>query len=279
MALNPQALGKTTPELSYTYRWQDVVLYALGIGAKREELDYLFETRGPSVMPTFAVVPAFAAAEALFQGIGGNLEGVVHGSQGLTLHRPFAPSGTVKTVGKVTGLYDLKRMAQAIITTWTHTESGELLAETEWSIIYRLDGGFGGEPPVKRPLRRPPDRDPDWCFSQETSPEQALLYRLNGDYNPLHADPALGEKVGFGGPILHGLCTYGYVGRAVLHQCCHGDPARFKSLSGQFRNPVWPGDTLIIEGWNEPDRVLLRAHTAERPGDYVFANAAAQYTK
>lgn len=279
MALNPQALGKTTPELVYTYTWQDVVLYALGIGAKRDELDFLYEGRGPKVLPTFAVVPAFAAAEALFAGIGGNLEGVVHGSQAITVHRPFAPQGTLKTIGEVTGLYDLKRMAQAIITTRTKDESGELVAETEWSIIYRLDGGFGGSPPPRRGQLRPPERNPDWRFEQATSPEQALLYRLSGDLNPLHADPVLGEKVGFGGPILHGLCTYGYVGRAVLHHCCGGDPSRFQSLSGQFRNPVWPGDTLVVEGWQEDDRVLLRTHTAQKPNDYVFANAFAQYTK
>ncbi len=279
MALNPQALGKTTPELLYSYRWQDAVLYALGIGATREELDFLYEGRGPKVMPTFAVVPAFAAAEALFAGIGGNLEGVVHGSQRISLHQPFAPAGTVKTIGKVSGLYDLKRMAQAIITTETRNESGTLLAETEWSILYRLDGGFGGSPPPRRGQVRPPERAPDWQFEQAISPEQALLYRLSGDLNPLHADPALGEKVGFGGPILHGLCTYGIVGRAVLHHACGDDPTKLTSLQGQFRNPVYPGDTLIVEGWHEDGKVILRAYTTQKPTDYVFGNAFAQYTK
>ncbi|QQR90803.1 MAG: MaoC family dehydratase N-terminal domain-containing protein [Myxococcales bacterium] len=275
MAINPEALGKTTEALKYTYRWQDVVLYALGIGAKVDELDYLYEARGPKVLPSFIVVPAYQAAGALFQGIGGNLEGVVHGAQSITMHKALPPSGTLTTTGKVTGLYDLKRMAQAYFTTETVDESGELVAETEWSIIYRMDGGFGGEAPPRRPQIRPPEREADFVFKEATSKEQALLYRLNGDYNPLHADPELGEKVGFGGPILHGLCTYGHVARAVIKEVCAGDASKLKQFSGQFRKPVWPGDTLITEGWKEDGTIILRVSCEERPGEVVFGNAFA----
>src|SRR5688500_9765202 len=126
MALKPDALGKTTPELRHTYRWQDAVLYGLGIGAKAEaELDFLFEGKGPKVFPTYAVIPTFAANGALFDVIGGSLLGVVHGGQSIKLHKPFAPSGTLTTVGKVAGIYGLKRMAQANITTETRDEKGD----------------------------------------------------------------------------------------------------------------------------------------------------------
>jgi acyl dehydratase len=276
MALKPEALGHTTEELVHTYGWRDTVLYALGVGARHAELDYLYEKRGPKVLPTYAVVPTFHVNAKLFEVIGGDMLGVVHGGQKIVCHKPFAPEGTLRTVGKVAGLYDLKRMATVVIATETRDETGELVCETEWQIIYRLDGGFGGEAPPPTPRTRVPDRAPDFVVEETTSLEQALLYRLNGDVNPLHADPAIGEKAGFGRPILHGLCTYGYVGRAVVHEACGGDPARFRSLSGQFRKPVWPGDTVITEGWNEDGRVLVRASTKERPGDFVFSNAHAE---
>ena len=114
---------------------------------------------------------------------------------------------------------------------------------------------------------------------EKTTEEQALLYRLSGDYNPLHADPDLAKSVGFDAPILHGLCTYGFVGRAILHGFCDGDPSRLKSFSGQFRKPVWPGETIITEAWNEEGRIIVRASTAERPGEYVFANAYAEISE
>ncbi len=277
MALNLDCVGFETEELEHTYAWNDVVLYALSCGAKRDtELDFLFEDRGPRVLPTYAVVPTFFANTKLFDAVQGNMLGVVHGAQKITLHKPFAPSGTLKTVGKVAGLYDMKRMASSLITTETRDEQGELVCETEWTILYRLDGGFDGPPPPAPQRLRTPDREPDFRVRESTTTEQALLYRLNGDFNPLHADPAIGEKAGFGQPILHGLCTFGFVGRAVVSECCDGDPARLGALSGQFRKPVWPGDTIVIDGWKEDERVILRCSVEERPGEYVFSNAYAE---
>ncbi|RLB51913.1 MAG: MaoC family protein [Deltaproteobacteria bacterium] len=276
MALNPEAEGHTTKELIHEYDWRDVALYALSVGAKRSELDYLYEKRGPMVLPTYAVVPAFFVNELVFDIVGGDLLGVVHGGQGIRLHKPFAPKGKLKTIGKVAGIYDLKRMATSVITTETRDEDGDLVCETEWNIIYRLDGGFGGKPPPRTPKVRPPERDPDFVVEEKTSEEQALLYRLSGDLNPLHADPAIGEKAGFGHPILHGLCTYGYACRAVINSVCEGDASRMKAFNGQFRKPVWPGDTIITEGWNENGKVIVRSSCKERPGEYGFTNAWAE---
>jgi len=279
MPLDPASVGRTTGPVVHSYRWQDAVLYALGVGARVAELDFLFEARGPKVLPTYAVVPAFAPVAELFGSLGGDLLGVVHGGQTVRLHAPFPPSGALTTIGRVAGVYDLKRLATAVFTTETRAEDGALLAETEWNIIYRFDGGFGGNPPPKRENVRPPDRAPDWTHRDTTTPEQALLYRLNGDLNPLHADPAIGEKVGFGRPILHGLCTYGLVGRALLLHECDGDPARLRAFAGEFKKPVWPGDTLVTEAWRERERVLLRASVEERPGEPVFGGAWATVSR
>ncbi len=277
MALRLDSVGKTTAELTHHYAWKDTALYALGVGARVPgELDFLFEGRGPRVLPTYAVVPAYDACAALFELVGGDLLGVVHGNQKTRLHAPFAASGTLRTVGRVAAVYDLKRMALADLATTTHDSDGTLICETEWRIIYRFDGGFGGSPPPKREDVRTPQREPDWRFETTTTPEQAALYRLSGDLNPLHIDPAIGEQAGFGGPILHGLCTYGIVGRAVLAEECGGDPSRLKFLSGGFKKPVWPGDTVVVEGYREEGRVLVRAVRAKEPGEPVFAGGYAE---
>lgn len=279
MALDPKAVGRTNEAQTFTYTWKDTVLYALGVGAKTEgELDFVFEANGPKVLPTFAVVPALAPSSGLLGTLGGNFMGVVHGAQGIKLHKPFAAEGTLKTMARVVGVYDLKRMAQAIVATETRDAAGDLICETEWTIIYRMDGGFGGEPPPKREDPKPPARPADWMHEEFIGRDQAALYRLSGDLNPLHVDPKISEAVGFGRPILHGLCTYGIVGRAVLKNECGGDVNRFKSLSGQFRKPVWPGDTLVVEGWKEDGRVLTRASRKEAPGEYVFSSGVSDVT-
>lgn len=280
MALRPDATGQRTEPLEHTYRWQDVALYALAVGAGQDDLDLLYERRGPKVLPTYAVVPAFQACRRLFDAVGGNLAGVVHGSQRITMHAPIPPSGTLKTVGEVAGVHDLKRMGQSTIRTETTDESGTLLFETEWTIMYLMDGGFGGEPPPRSPKIRPPEREPDWVAEGPTRPEQAFLYRLaSHDYNPLHADPEaakMAEKVTMGRPILHGLCTYGFIARAVIENECGGDPARLASFYGRFSKPIWPGETVVTEGWRVDGRTILRAATKERPTEHIFTNSYAE---
>ena len=276
MALNPESVGSTTEVYEHSYTWKDTVLYALGCGATPDELDYLFEKNGPKVLPTYAVVPSFPACMTLMNSVGGDYKGVVHGAQKITVHQPFASEGTLRTVGKVAGIYDLKRFASAVITSETHDESGTLIAETEWNIIFRFDGGFGGEPPPKRKRFPVPDRPADFTVEEVIPESQALLYRLSGDENPLHADPELATSVGFKAPILHGLCTYGYMGRALIREVCEGDGDRLVTLSGQFRKPVWPGETLVTEGWNEGEMTLVRAYTKERPGEFVVGNGYAE---
>lgn len=279
--LDPAAAGRETEPLIHSYRWQDAALYALGVGANQAELPFLYEgiDGGMRVLPTYAVIPTYEACKALFEAVGGDFGGVVHGAQKIVLHRPFAPSGTLRTIGRVENVGDLKRMAQVIFATRTSDEQDRLVCETEWTIMYLLDGGFGGPPPPKSVRVRAPERVPDWIVEETTRPEQALLYRLSGDHNPLHADPNAAQKaskVTEGRPILHGLCTYGIVGRAILANECGGDPARLKLFAGRFSRPVWPGDTIVTRGWREEGRVLVVAGTKEHPEEPVFANAWAE---
>lgn len=269
--------------LRFEYRWRDAALYALGIGAGPQELEFVYEG-GPDdppmrVFPTYAVIPAYEACKALFDVVGGDFSGVVHGGQAVRIHRALAPDGVLTTVGRVASIGDLRRLAQVVFTTETRDEDGALVCETEWTIMYLLDGGFGGAPPPKSPRVRAPERAPDWTVRFSTSPSQALLYRLSGDLNPLHADPraaARAEKVTGGRPILHGLCTYGFVGRAILARECANDPARLRFFSARFSRPVWPGDTLIVDGWREEGRVLVQAHTEEHPDEPVLTSAWAE---
>ncbi len=275
MALDLTLVGKESAPRPFTYTWKDTVLYALGVGAKRDELDYLFEGRGPKVLPSFAVVPMFEPMFDLVAQAGGDLSMVVHGGQRVRLHKPFAPSGTVSTTAKIRGMYDMRRFANVFVDTTTRDAQGELIAETTASIIFRGEGGWGGEPPPKEPKREiPKDKEPDFRVEETTSPEQALLYRLSGDVNPLHADPAFAEKVGFTqGPILHGLATYGHMVRHVVRGACGGDGDRLTGFDAQFRKPVWPGDTLVTEGYLVDDGVYALKVTVKERAESVLTAA------
>ena len=251
MALDLNSVGwKTTPQ-TFRYDWKTLATYALGVGATKEELDYLYEGTpgGMKVLPSFAVVPAHGPVLEALTKTGGNFAMIVHGSQTVRAHGAIPDRGALETVGTLKAIYDLKKFGQVIVETST-THDGKLVYETVWSIIFRNEGNFGGQRPPPDPApSAPKDSVPSWSVELATSPEQALLYRISGDQNPLHADPAFAAEVGFPqGPILHGLCTFGFLTRAVVKHSCGGDPTRLKAISAQFRRPVWPGDVLQIAG-------------------------------
>lgn len=263
MPLDLNAAGAESAVHTLSYDWKTLVLYALGIGAKREELDYLYEARGPKVFPTFGVVPGYGVLSELLGRSGASLERVVHGAQSVTVHAALPHQGELVTSGVITGIYDLKRMSQLEFTTRTLCK-GELVYSGTWTLFVIGEGGFGGPRPPKSPIPKiPSDAAPAFAFEERVSPEQALLYRLSGDYNPLHADPEFAKLAGFErGPILHGMATYGFCARALILSELSGDASRLRTFHGQFRKPVWPGDVLRTEGYRVDGQYALRATVA-----------------
>ncbi|MGO9000321.1 MAG: MaoC/PaaZ C-terminal domain-containing protein [Polyangiaceae bacterium] len=282
MPFDTSIVGKQSEPQSHTYGWKDTALYALGIGAKVDELDYLYEGRGPDgtsaasalrgphqkVFPSFAVVPTFKPMFDLLSKTGGSFANVVHGGQRVILRKPLAPTGVLSTVARVKGLYDLRKFTIAHVETETNDAGGERVFDTLWTIIFRGEGGFGGQPPPREPsgIDIPKDRAADFRVEEATTREQALLYRLSGDLNPLHADPEFAKSVGFEqGPILHGLCTYGHMVRHVARGALGGDATKLTGFEGSFKKPVWPGDTLVTEGWIvAPGKIALTVSVKER---------------
>lgn len=276
MTMDVSTVGWKSEPTAYRYGWQQLALYALGIGAQASELDYLYEGRGPKSFPTFAVVPAIAHAFACMKHASIPLASVVHGGQAVRALGELPAEGVLRTHGEIVAFHDMKKFAQAVIRTYSELEDGSPVYETEWAIVVRGAGGFGGKPPTKSDLGKVPDRDADFQVEQKTLEEQALLYRLSGDINPLHADPEVAAKAGFDrGPILHGLATLGFSTRALVQGVCDGNANRLAFLHGQFRRPVWPGETLATEGWRVDDRIVFQTRVKERD-EVVIGNAWAE---
>lgn len=276
MAIKRDVVGKTSAPITHEYTWKDTVLYALGVGAKAADLDFLFEMNGPKVLPTFAVVPSFQAMVSVLGELGANPMMVVHGEQKIVLHRPIPPAGKLATVAEVKGIYDKGKGALVLVEARTSDEKGEPLFDNTFSIFGRGEGGFGGERGPEALKADPPEgKAPDFTATDRTAPEQAILYRLSGDLNPLHISPPFAKMGGFDRPILHGLCTYGYAGRAVLEHACGNDPRRLVSFAARFAGVVFPGDTLTTEGWQvAPGQWVLRTKTQD--DRVVLSNALAE---
>jgi acyl dehydratase len=273
-----QAAGIELPATTFEYSDRDVMLYAVGVGAT--ELDFVFE-RNLKVLPTFAVIPAFPALLGLTGAVEINPVMILHGEQSIRLNGPIPTQGKLTTDGKVTGVYDKGKGALVVIEAETKDESGNVLFVNRSGVFVRGAGGFGGERGPEAG-NKAPDRAPDRAVEMQTLPIQAMIYRLSGDRNPLHIDPAFAKMAGYDTPILHGLCTLGHAGRAILSEYCDNDPARLAGLEVRFSGVVFPGDTIITEMWDastgsaqapSPRHILFQAKTQR--GDTVISNAAA----
>eukprot|EP00794_Sanderia_malayensis_P013874 gene13874-15322_t len=261
-------IGYSFPETKFTYSTKDAILFALGVGVDvnketNSHLKYLYENHEEfSVLPTFGVI---FAQEAVFGGFTGGLPGaesidmsqILHGEQYLELYSPLPAQATVSTTAKVTDLLDKGKGALLIIDAETKDENGKHLCTNQYSIYINKAGGFGGNSrsEIARPLADTPKRNPDRIVESRTSLEQAALYRLSGDLNPLHIDPNFAAIAGFKEPILHGLCSYGYAVRNIIETFAGGDVSKFKCIKARFNRPVIPGQTLLTEMWQEGRRI------------------------
>jgi acyl dehydratase len=263
MSLKLDAVGVKVGPFEQPYTWKDVALYALSVGAGTDDLDFLLEPT-PQVLPSFGVIPAFQPVFAALEHVGGDLVQLLHSAQRTELVKPFPANGTLSTVAEVKGIWDMRVGALVNIETTTSVD-GQIHARTVWSLLIRGAGGFESErAPALLRTRAPKDTAPTFTATWQTSPAQALLYRLTGDVNPIHARPDVAKAAGFERPILHGLCTYGYAAREALKALSGNDPARFKSFDARFTALVLPGQTLQVQGWVlEPGKAAITVSVAE----------------
>lgn len=275
MPVSTDAVGAKFAPMEHSWDERDVMLYALGVGAGVDDLGYVYEGAGLQTLPTFGVIPAFPALMGMASVMTFNPMMLLHGEQKIVLHKAIPTNGSVTTEAEVSHVWDKGKGAVVVVDAVSTDDKGEPLFTNTFTTFIRGEGGFGGERGPSGPKNEPPDRDPDVTVELPTSPSQALLYRLSGDRNPLHADPNFAAMGGFPKPILHGLCTFGFVGRAVLDQFCDRDPSRFLSYEARFVGVVYPGETIEASLWKEGGRVFLWATTKER-GEPVLEQAVVE---
>ncbi len=281
MSLDHSLVGVQGEPHERSWTSKDALLYAIGVGAglgdPLAELEFTTENSEgieQQVLPTYGVLLAQAGSARSIGDFDRAM--LVHAEQYVELHRPLPVAGTVRTSSRITGMYD--KGSGALVESESvavDPASGEPVITTRTGTFIRGEGGFGGERGSAEPWQLP-DRAPDHKVVEQTRPEQALLYRLSGDRNPLHADPKFAARGGFSRPILHGLCTYGFTGRVLLHELCGSDPGRFISMAGRFSAPVLPGDSLVVSIWTGDDGTA-QFQTAKEDGTVVIDRGRARY--
>ena len=270
MPINPEAVGAKGQPSRRSWTSKDALLYAVGIGAGTDELQYTTENTkdiDQKVFPTFAVIVGGGGIPMKAAG-SFNPTLMVHGEQGIELLSEIPAEGEIESVGECTAIFDKGSAAVLEFTSESkNVATGEVLLRTRTSLFCRGEGGWGGDRgPSEKILF--PNRTPDRQVSYTTREDQALTYRLSGDRNPLHSDPSFSAMGGFEKPILHGLCTYGFTGRGLLNELCDGEAGRFKAMNARFSKPVIPGDTLTVSMWVDGREALFR--TTNQAGDVVI---------
>ena len=274
MALNPEAVGSVGVPYEISWTSKDALLYAVSLNVGSDQLEYVTENSTgvtQKALPTLPVVLGYGKVPAEgnpMRNVGEfNFANLVHASQAVTLHQPLPVEGTATVQSRVVAMYD-KVKAAVIVTEADATDAaGKPLYSTRSSVFIREAGGFGGERGPSGDVNVPPTKAPDHEVTFQTGVDQALIYRLNGDRNPLHSDPNHpAVKAGvFPRPILHGLCTYGFTGRALLNSVCAGDADRFRHIEGRFASPVFPGDALTVKIWESGNgEALFETYVGDR---------------
>ena len=270
------------PEVGQQFTRRDTMLYALGVGLGADpcdasELKFVYEQE-LKALPTMAIILGYPGPWHAHPDTGITRSHVVHGEQSFVIHRPLPVEGEVAGLTKITGVVDKGKDKGALVMTECIVRdpaSGNALCTLTSTSFCRADGGFGGPAgPTKTP-HPIPATPPDAVCDLPTLPQAALIYRLSGDYNPLHAEPAAAQKAGYPRPILHGRCTFSVAGHAILKTCCGYDPARFRSMEGRFSSPVYPGETIRTEIWRSGNIVSFRSTVPAR-GVTVLNNGRAE---
>jgi acyl dehydratase len=277
----PEILDLSRTGVPVSWRAKDAILYALGVGLGDAPVDgpetaFVYE-KGVKVTPTLATVALYRANAG---DLGLNYARMLHGEQSIAVLRPLTADADLLADGRVVSVHDKGRDKGCVVVTeitLRDANDGETVCVLTSTIFARGDGGFGGPnhpPPAPHPI---PDRAPDRSIDIATNTNQALLFRLLGDLNPLHADPAAARAAGFERPILHGLCTYGVTCRAVLQAYANFDPARIRSHAARFAAPAYPGETLTIDLWTDDDVISFEARVRAR-GVKIIANGKSVLT-
>ena len=283
MAINYDTLiNWKIPPVEQRITKRDTMLYALGVGlgadpCDTDQLKFVYE-QNLQALPTMAIILGYPGAWFAHPDTGVTRNRVVHGEQGFTIHRPLPVEGDLIGENKVVGVYDKGKDKGALLMTECTVRdksTGDTYCTLTHTVFCRADGGFGGPAGTSKPPHQVPDTPPDAVCDLPTLPQAALIYRLSGDYNPLHADPAYAQKAGFKAPILHGRATFSIAGHAILKTCCGYDPARFKSMEGRFSSPVYPGETIRTEIWRSGNEVTFRTTVPAR-GVTVLNNGRAE---
>lgn len=276
--ISSDLVGETFDPVDIAWQEKDTQLYAVAVGSRPEqELDFLYENRGPKVLPTFCVIPSLNIMASAISGVQINLAMLLHGEQSIEVHRPLPPRFQGQGQATISEVWDKGKAAVVGVSCSVEDDQGPLFT-THATLFIRGAGGFGGErgPSSEETAVAVPDREPDLVIDDQTRPEQAALYRLTGDRNPIHIDPQFAQFGGYKKPFLHGLCTYGFAGRAILSQLCDGEPARFQGFSARFSDQVYPGEAIRTCVWRVSDsEAVLQVEAGE--GRVVLSNARASW--
>ncbi len=271
MPIDPGAVGATGDPVKRSWTKKDCLLYSLGVGCGVDDLQFSTE-KDQRVLPTMAVI--LGGGGAPFQKIGSfNPAMLVHGEEGIELFDEIPPEGTIESKGRVAAIWDKGKGAVVEMESEsTLVATGKPLLKTRMSAFIRGEGGFGGERGPSAKFEAP-SRAPDHEVTYETRADQALLYRLSGDRNPLHSDPSFAKMGGFDTPILHGLCSFGMVCKAVVDTALGGDTTKVTRYQARFAGVVFPGETIVTSLWREGDKILVSAKAKERDTP-VITNSA-----